>query len=154
MIILLKSLYTSLTNSPYVKINRFNSFSPIRSKNFVSCFINGEGYFSDLLRALDNAKFEIFIRGWWVSPELYLRRPVETYPESRLDKVLARAAVRGVKVYMILYKELKGHMSNDSSHAKRVFEGLSKNIKVLRHPGKRLFKKYLNTIYGVTMRKV
>lgn len=134
MMILLKNLHASLANSPYVKINRYNSFSPLRSKNFVNCFINGESYFRELLHDLDNAKFEVFIRGWWVSPELYLRRPIESYPETRLDKVLARAAARGVKIYMILYKELKGHMPNDSSHSKRVFEGISKNIKVLRHP--------------------
>lgn len=132
--VLLKGILESLANSPYVKMNRFNSFSPERANNFINCFINGEGYFTQLLIDLENAKFEIFIRGWWVSPELYLRRPIEEFPESRLDKVLARAASRGVKIYVLLFKEFKGHMSNDSSYTKRVLEGISKNIRVVRHP--------------------
>ena len=74
--------------SPYVRLNRFNSFSPERLKNNIRCFVNAEQYYKDLFLELETAKFEIFIRGWWVSPELYLLRPIERHQESRLDKVL------------------------------------------------------------------
>ena len=46
-------------------------------------------------------KAQIFITDWWLSPELYLKRPVN--PEKdikyRLDYVLQHAAIRGVKVF-------------------------------------------------------
>lgn len=91
---MLSHLRTSLLNSPYVKLNRFNSFSPVRVKNYARCFVNGEKYFEALFMDLREAKFEVFIRGWWVAPELYLLRPVEQFPESRLDRVLGAAAKR------------------------------------------------------------
>ena len=43
---------------------------------------------------------------WWLSPELYLRRPCELYEGYRLDRVLQRRAEAGVKVYIIVYKEV------------------------------------------------
>lgn len=35
---------------------------------------------------------QILITDWMLSPEFYLKRPVDKYPESRLDKTLLRAA--------------------------------------------------------------
>lgn len=43
---------------------------------------------------------------WWLSPELYLRRPCELYENYRLDRVLKRKAEAGVRVYIIVYKEV------------------------------------------------
>ena len=43
---------------------------------------------------------------WWLSPELYLRRPCELHENYRLDRVLRRKAEAGVKVYIIVYKEV------------------------------------------------
>lgn len=136
MFIFLKSLQQSLANCPYIIRNRFNSFAPERLRNHVTFYINAEKYFQELYEDIRSAKYEIFIRGWWVSPELYLLRPVEAYPESRLDRVLEAAAKRGVKIRIILFKEYKGNMPNDSSYTKKRFESLSSNIRVLRHPSK------------------
>lgn len=135
--IVLKVLHKSLSESPYVKSNPYDSFSPVRAKNHAKVFINAEGYFRDLYADLESAQDEIFIRGWWVSPELYLRRPIEQHKESRLDKVLLRAAKRGVKIHIILFKEYKAAMPNDSSHTKSCLENLHKNIRIIRHPSKR-----------------
>lgn len=88
LFILLKSLYLSLHDSVYIRKNRFDSFSPIREHNFAKFFVNGEGYFSSLYDDLLTAKFEVYIRGWWICPELYLKRPSQNYPQSRLDKVI------------------------------------------------------------------
>ena len=55
---------------------------------------------------LDSAKEAIFILDWWLSPELYLRRPPAQYPEWRLDRILKRKAEQGVKIYIIVYKEV------------------------------------------------
>jgi phospholipase D1/2 len=45
--------------------------------------------------------------GWFISPELYLRRPPAFYPEWRLDKLLKKKAEQGVKVYVIVYEEVR-----------------------------------------------
>lgn len=42
--------------------------------------------------ALENAKEEIFIADWWLSPEIYMKRPVSD-DYWRLDKILERKAV-------------------------------------------------------------
>jgi phospholipase D1/2 len=46
------------------------------------------------------------VKDWWLTPELYLRRPPAYYPESRLDRVLKRKAQQGVKIYVVVYKEV------------------------------------------------
>lgn len=134
--IVLKVLHQSVSESPYVRSNPYDSFSPVRAKNHAKAFVNAEAYFRDLHSDFDSAQDEIFIRGWWISPEVYLLRPIERHPESRLDKVLLRAARRGVKIHIILFKEYKAAMPNDSSHAKKSLENLHKNIRIIRHPGK------------------
>ncbi len=52
------------------------------------------------------ARETIYILDWWLSPELYLRRPPSRYEEYRLDRMLKAAAERGVQVYVIVYKEV------------------------------------------------
>lgn len=47
----------------------------------------------------------IYFQGW-LSPELYLRRPPAKYDQYRLDRMLEAAASRGVKVKIIVYKEV------------------------------------------------
>ncbi len=42
----------------------------------------------------------------WLSPELYLRRPPSRHEPYRLDRMLQAAAQRGVKVNIIVYKEV------------------------------------------------
>lgn len=43
--------------------------------------------------ALENAKEEIFIADWWLSPEIYMKRPTISSNYWRLDKILERKAV-------------------------------------------------------------
>jgi phospholipase D1/2 len=47
------------------------------------------------------------IMDWWLTPELYLRRPPAYHPEWRIDRLLKRKAEQGVKVYIIVYKEVR-----------------------------------------------
>jgi phospholipase D1/2 len=47
------------------------------------------------------------IKDWWLTPELYLRRPPADHPEWRLDRVLKRKAQQGVKIYVAVYKEVR-----------------------------------------------
>ena len=47
------------------------------------------------------------MKDWWLSPELYLRRPPAYNPEWRLDRILKRKAQQGVKIFVIVYKEVR-----------------------------------------------
>ena len=57
--------------------------------------------------ALENAKETIYIEDWWLSPELFLRRPPHTNQDWRLDHVLKRRAEAGVKIFVIVYREVE-----------------------------------------------
>lgn len=123
--------------STYAQIHRFESFAPVRDRNDCMFFADGEGYYHELQNALETAKSEVMITDWWFSPEVPLTRPIQApleYEPSRIDKILQRAAQRGVKVYVIVYKEFSLNMNNDSEHVKQALEPLHPNIKVLRHP--------------------
>lgn len=47
--------------------------------------------------AIENAKEEIFITDWWLSPEIYLKRPAIVGDYWQLDKLLQRKAVSETK---------------------------------------------------------
>lgn len=113
--------------------NRFDSFAPIRLNVAVQWLVDGRDYFWNLSRAIQLAKKSIYIHDWWLSPELYLRRPgKESY---RLDKLLKRKAQEGVMIYVILYKEVSNRTTpTDSNHSKQVLMGLHPNIMVQRSP--------------------
>jgi phospholipase D1/2 len=49
---------------------------------------------------------QIFICGWWLCPELYMRRPFHTHASSKLDSLLEAKAREGVQVN--LYFEQSG----------------------------------------------
>lgn len=49
--------------------------------------------------ALENAKEEIFIADWWLSPEIYMKRPPINGDYWRLDIILQRQAVSKKSVY-------------------------------------------------------
>ncbi|PBK59664.1 phospholipase D1, partial [Armillaria solidipes] len=65
---------------------------------------------------------------------LYLRRPPADYLEYRLDRLLKRKAEQGVKIYVIVYKEVTQTMAMGSWHTKHTLDDLHPNINCLRHP--------------------
>ncbi|KAF4546230.1 Phospholipase d active site-containing protein [Lasiodiplodia theobromae] len=87
--------------------HRFLSFAPQRHDNNVKWFVDGCGYMWAVSEALERAKESIWILDWWLSPELYLRRPPAKNQMYRLDRMLQAAAERGVKVNVIVYKEVE-----------------------------------------------
>jgi len=130
------AIIEAVRECPYVAINRYSSFAPVRPPT-AGCrwYIDGEHYFEDIYHSLLQAKKEVFIADWWLSPELHLKRPVVDESNTyRLDTVLANIAKRGVLVYIIVYREVKIALNNDSEYTKKALEALSPNIKVLRHP--------------------
>ncbi|PVG00681.1 phospholipase D/nuclease [Serendipita vermifera] len=119
--------------------NRFQSFAPERDGNTVKWFIDGHDYLWAISEVLDSAKQQICILDWWLSPETYLRRPPELFPEWRLDVLLKRKADQGVTVNIIVYNEIPGISSMDSEHTQEALEKLSQNIRVMRHPDHSIF---------------
>ncbi|XP_022246655.1 phospholipase D1-like [Limulus polyphemus] len=118
----------------FTQQNRYDSFAPVR--NNVSCrwFIDGATYFEAVADALQLAQEEIFITDWWLSPEIYLKRPVIHGERWRLDKILQRKAQQGVKIFVLLYKEVELALGINSLYSKRQLVQQHPNIKVLRHP--------------------
>uniref|UniRef100_A0A087XTJ1 Phospholipase n=1 Tax=Poecilia formosa TaxID=48698 RepID=A0A087XTJ1_POEFO len=102
---------------------------------FVSCrYVNGKTYMEDVADALEEAKEEIFITDWWLSPEIFLKRPVVEGNRWRLDCILKRKAQQGVRIFVMLYKEVELALGINSGYSKRTLLRLHPNIKVMRHP--------------------
>lgn len=59
------------------------------------------------------AQESIWIMDWWLSPELYLRRPPAQNNKYRLDNMLQAAAERGVEIKIIVYKEVAQALTSE-----------------------------------------
>uniref|UniRef100_W5M509 Phospholipase n=1 Tax=Lepisosteus oculatus TaxID=7918 RepID=W5M509_LEPOC len=118
----------------FMKENQHGSFAPVRENTLTKWFVNAAGYFDTIADALEAAKEEIFITGWWLSPEIFLKRPVMDGNTWRLDCVLKRKAEQGVKVCVLLYKEVEVVLGLNSEYTKKTLMGLHPNIRVMRHP--------------------
>ncbi|EME85348.1 uncharacterized protein MYCFIDRAFT_60226 [Pseudocercospora fijiensis CIRAD86] len=121
--------------------HRFQSFAPERDGNLIKWYIDGRDYFHAVSVALERAKETIYIEDWWLSPELFLRRPPYHNQQWRLDNVLKRAAERGVKIYVIVYREVQHALTCNSEHTKKALMALCPegtpghgNIRLMRHP--------------------
>lgn len=86
--------------------NRYGSFGAQRNNNDIKWYVDGCGYMWAVSRALEQARESIWIMDWWLSPELYLRRPPAKNEQYRIDRMLQAAAQRGVRVNIIVYKEV------------------------------------------------
>ncbi|XP_012261590.2 phospholipase D2 [Athalia rosae] len=123
------------TGKPFIQMNPHKSFAPYRSGALASWFVDGAGYMSAVADALEGAKEEIFIADWWLSPEIFMKRPALDGDYWRLDKILERKAKEGVKVFVLIYKEVELALGINSYYSKqRLVEKCPENIKVLRHP--------------------
>ncbi|XP_060060200.1 phospholipase D2 isoform X2 [Erinaceus europaeus] len=96
-------------------------------------FVNGAGYFAAVADAILQAQEEIFITDWWLSPEIYLKRPAHS-DDWRLDIMLKKKAEEGVRVSVLLFKEVELALGINSGYSKRTLMLLHPNIKVMRHP--------------------
>lgn len=113
--------------------HRYKSFQP-PTNGGVKWHVDGAAYFWAVSVALEEARESIYILDWWLSPELYLRRPPSRNEQYRLDNMLRAAAERGVQVHIIVYKEVTQALTLDSRHTRHALEELHPNIKVFRHP--------------------
>ncbi|XP_067850976.1 phospholipase D1-like isoform X2 [Heptranchias perlo] len=118
----------------FLEDQRFKSFAAVHENTLSKWYVNAKGYFEDLADAMEDAKEEIFITDWWLSPEIFLKRPVVEGNRWRLDYLLKRKAQQGVKIFVILYKEVELALGINSEYSKRTLMHLHPNIKVMRHP--------------------
>lgn len=129
-----ESIRTLIETSPWCQKNRFDSFAPVRTKCFAQWLVDGRDYMWVVSRALDEAKDVIYIHDWWLSPELYMRRPAAISGKWRLDRILKRKAEQGVKIFVIVYRNIDAAIPIDSQYTKFSLLDLHPNIYVQRSP--------------------
>lgn len=138
----------------FTQLNPHHSFAPIRNNIDACWFVDGAAYMAAVADAIQGAKEEVFIADWWLSPEIYLKRPALEGNYWRLDTLLQRKAVNtsinaqkllnydlfcfvvqeeGVKIFILLYKEFEMALGLNSFYTKQKLSTNS-NIKILRHP--------------------
>ncbi|KAF4665558.1 Phospholipase D, partial [Perkinsus chesapeaki] len=111
---------------------RFSAFAPPRSGCNARVLVDGREHMSQVMACIDLAQDEVFISGWWVTPDLPLTRP---YTEGcLLVDVLKRKADQGVKIFVVVYQEISLALYNNSLHTKKVLEEANPNIHVVTHP--------------------
>uniref|UniRef100_A0A3Q2EC76 Phospholipase n=1 Tax=Cyprinodon variegatus TaxID=28743 RepID=A0A3Q2EC76_CYPVA len=118
----------------FLREHRFGSFAQEQENVPAKWYVNGKTYMEDVADALEEAKEEIFITDWWLSPEIFLKRPVVEGNRWRLDCILKRKAQMGVRIFVMLYKEVELALGINSGYSKRTLMHLHPNIKVMRHP--------------------
>ncbi|RMD41554.1 hypothetical protein DV735_g3568, partial [Chaetothyriales sp. CBS 134920] len=128
------SIRKMVAASPWTHENRFGSFAPVRPNCFAQWLVDGRDFLWVVSRALNQAKDVIYIHDWWLSPELYLRRPPAISQKWRLDRILKRKAEEGVKVFVIVYRNIESAIPIDSQYTKFSLLDLHPNIFVQRSP--------------------
>ncbi|KAL4792842.1 hypothetical protein BDV19DRAFT_367871 [Aspergillus venezuelensis] len=138
---------TDRKRSEICESHRFGSFAPVRQGTKVKWYVDALDYLWAVSIALEQATEVIYIEDWWLSPELFLRRPPLTTQEWRLDHILKRKAETGVKIYVIVYKEVNQALTCNSAHTKHALRALCPegspghgNISILRHPDHNIFE--------------
>ncbi|GMM34089.1 phospholipase D [Saccharomycopsis crataegensis] len=129
-----RSIQIMLSKTEWAQPKRFNSFAPVRQNCFAQWFVDARDYWWAASSAIEMAKDVIFIHDWWLSPELYLRRPANGNQEWRIDRLLKRKAEQGVKIFVIIYRNIGEFVVIDSSWTKHSLMDLHENIRVLRSP--------------------
>lgn len=118
----------------FLQHHRFGSYAAVQENTLTKWYVNAKRYFEDVANAMEAAKEEIFITDWWLSPEIFMKRPVVEGNRWRLDCILRRKAQQGVKIFVMLYKEVELALGINSEYTKRTLMRLHPNIKVMRHP--------------------
>lgn len=113
----------------------------------VSWHVDAEDTYEAMYKAISTAKYEILIAGWWVCPDLFLLRPGRKLPprdpnedpngqqvnKTMLRQLLMKKAEAGVKIYVLIYREVKLALTLNSAYTKRTLM-VHPNIRVLRDP--------------------
>lgn len=128
------SIRFMVENTPWAKPNRFDSFAPVRPNCFAQWLVDGRDHMWVVSRAINQAKDVIYIHDWWLSPEIYMRRPAAISQKWRLDRLLQKKAQEGVKVFVIMYRNINSAIPIDSEYSKFSLLDLHPNVFVQRSP--------------------
>ncbi|KAJ3475282.1 hypothetical protein NLG97_g9513 [Lecanicillium saksenae] len=134
-----ESIGEMLRETVWSQKKRFDSFAPVRQGVFAQWLVDGRDYMWNVSRAINMAKDVIYIHDWWLSPELYMRRPAAISQKWRLDRLLQKKAREGVKIFVIIYRNVEAAIPIDSEYTKFSLLNLHPNIFVQRSPNQ--FKK-------------
>ncbi|RDA89957.1 hypothetical protein CP533_6665 [Ophiocordyceps camponoti-saundersi (nom. inval.)] len=134
-----ESINEMLRQTPWYEKKRFGSFAPVRTGVFAQWLVDGRDYMWNVSRAINMARDVIYIHDWWLSPELYMRRPACISQKWRLDRLLQKKAREGVKIFVIIYRNVEAAIPIDSEYTKFSLLNLHPNIFVQRSPNQ--FKK-------------
>uniref|UniRef100_A0A8C0IE00 Phospholipase n=1 Tax=Bubo bubo TaxID=30461 RepID=A0A8C0IE00_BUBBB len=105
--------------------HRFGSYAAVQEDTLAKWYVNAKWYFEDVANAMEAAKEEIFITDWWF---------VLTYLYVDQTSLLGRSRQCGVRIFVMLYKEVELALGINSEYSKRTLMHLHPNIKVMRHP--------------------
>jgi phospholipase D1/2 len=128
------SITFMVSQTEWAKPHRFQSFAPVRKNVWAQFLVDGQDYMWNVSRAIANAKDVIYIHDWWLSPEIYLRRPPAISQDWRLDRLLKKKADEGVKIFVIVYRNIESAIPISSDHTKATLTALSPNIIIQRSP--------------------
>ncbi|RDL37576.1 Phospholipase-like protein D1 [Venustampulla echinocandica] len=134
-----ESITFMVDNTSWSKPNRFGSFAPVRTGVYAQWLVDGRDYMWNVSRAINMAKDVIYIHDWWLSPQLYMRRPAAISQKWRLDRLLQKKAKEGVKIFIIIYRNVEAAIPIDSEFTKFSMLDLHPNVFVQRSPNQ--FKK-------------
>jgi phospholipase D1/2 len=129
-----ESMTEMLKATPWHIRNRFGSFAPVRTGVHAQWLVDGRDYMWNVSRAINMAKDVVYIHDWWLSPELYMRRPACISQKWRLDRLLQKKAKEGVKIFVIIYRNVEAAVPIDSEYTKFSLLNLHPNIFVQRSP--------------------
>lgn len=109
---------TKLSKKREGEQNRFGSFSRIRNNCYAKLYNDGVDYFRDMCNMLENARNQVLITDWWFTPYIIMKRPNSIKDKHyRVDGILKKIADRGVRVFIILFREPMNMLANDSEQA-------------------------------------
>ncbi|KAI1085219.1 phospholipase D [Whalleya microplaca] len=129
-----ESVLDMMKQTQWHQRHRFDSFAPVRQSAFAQWLVDARDYMWNVSRAISMAQDVIYIHDWWLSPELYMRRPACISQKWRLDRLLQRKAREGVKIFVIVYRNVEQAIPIDSEYTKFSLLNLHDNILVLRSP--------------------
>ncbi|EKG10756.1 hypothetical protein MPH_12139 [Macrophomina phaseolina MS6] len=129
-----ESIKFMMSQTEWSQPHRFDSFAPVRYNVWAQWLVDARDYMWNVSRAISMARDVIYIHDWWLSPELYLRRPPAISQKWRLDRLLQRKAQEGVKIFVIMYRNINSAIPIDSEYSKLSLLDLHPNVFVQRSP--------------------
>eukprot|EP01119_Soliformovum_irregulare_P010392 TRINITY_DN2550_c0_g1_i1.p1 TRINITY_DN2550_c0_g1~~TRINITY_DN2550_c0_g1_i1.p1 ORF type:complete len:1296 (-),score=384.75 TRINITY_DN2550_c0_g1_i1:28-3915(-) len=113
--------------------HQHGSYAPLRQNIECNYFIDAQPAYEAMAAAMETAQLDIFISGWFLIPEIYLKRDSQSsHGKDRLDQILKSRAEKGIQIYVLLWNESVS-LNLKSLNTKKRLESLHPNIRVVRH---------------------